>query len=495
MISKVMKRRSLVAVGVVLAAFSGAANAQMAIPSDVQDTCPVPTKTFNSWFESGSASLNGAVNAADSLAFPTVNTVCDFYQWGEQMFLWLTSPEDDGLVLNGQSIFTVSPADAKGNRELVANAGAADFKTAVRSQKTDYVGEIKQAGGGGVLMSQGKSLVYYGLHVNEVYAYFLTGQKSDSFPGTTNFPRNSADMRALEAYVKTTFPDVALDDAESLVMEIKTSWVDAATVADPTEYLTIDAKVPAYSVNADNTTLTPTGTTLQMTLALVGMHVVGTVQNHPEFVWSTFEHVSNAPDGTYWYRDAKGDSVKKAYDSSGKFLFMPSGGSRTNANAECMAEVADGSIVANLNTSKTAPVCEGGIVPSNTYRAFPWGNPEGGESDAIVQNNTLLLSVNNSVINQLSAGDVRKNYVQIGGIWTSASSPTADAPIPAQDPHFSFFDMRGSLTLSNTSMETYHQGSTCFDCHSLSENAKSSFDPFELLHIYSQIIPLPLPSK
>jgi hypothetical protein len=28
---------------------------------------------------------------------------------------------------------------------------------------------------------------------------------------------------------------------------------------------------------------------------LVGLHVVLTVKDHPEFVWATFEHVRNAP--------------------------------------------------------------------------------------------------------------------------------------------------------------------------------------------------------
>lgn len=495
MISSATKWQQLAVTGIILTSMSGPAYAQMVIPSDVQDTCSVPDKTFNSWFDSGSTTLNGSVKPADSRAFPTVHTICDFYQWGEQMFLWLVSPEGDGLVLNGGSIFSVSPADAQGNRNLVVNPGSTGVKTAVRSQKTDYVGEIKQAGGGGVLMSQGKSLIYYGLHVNAVYAYFLTGQKGGSFPDTTNFPRNSKDVNALEAYMKAAFPGVALDDPESMAIEIKTSWVDASTLADSSKYVTMDATVPGYKPNADNTKWTPTDTDIPMKLALVGMHIVGTVQNHPEFVWATFEHVSNAPDGRYWYTDSKGNAVEQAYDSSGDFLFMPSGGSQTNANLECMAEVTDGSIVANLNASKTAPECGGGIVPSSTYRAFPWGNPEGGESDAIVENNTLLLSVNNSVISQLSAGDVRKNYVQIGAIWSHAPGPTDDAPIPAQDPDFSFFDMRGSLTLSNASMETYHQGSTCFDCHSLSKGAKSSFEAFELLHIYSQIVPLPLPGK
>lgn len=33
-----------------------------------------------------------------------------------------------------------------------------------------------------------------------------------------------------------------------------------------------------------------------VTVALVGLHVVGTTINHPEFLWATFEHKLNSPE-------------------------------------------------------------------------------------------------------------------------------------------------------------------------------------------------------
>ena len=32
-----------------------------------------------------------------------------------------------------------------------------------------------------------------------------------------------------------------------------------------------------------------------MTVALIGLHVVGQTDNHPEFLWGTFEHKMNSP--------------------------------------------------------------------------------------------------------------------------------------------------------------------------------------------------------
>ncbi len=63
-----------------------------ALPSNPQSSCTVSPQTFNSWFQSGTVAVNGVVNPADSVNFPTNNTNCDFYSWSMQMFLWLTSP-------------------------------------------------------------------------------------------------------------------------------------------------------------------------------------------------------------------------------------------------------------------------------------------------------------------------------------------------------------------------------------------------------------------
>lgn len=37
------------------------------VPSDAQDFCPLDSATFNGWFQSGTASVNGVVNPANSL--------------------------------------------------------------------------------------------------------------------------------------------------------------------------------------------------------------------------------------------------------------------------------------------------------------------------------------------------------------------------------------------------------------------------------------------
>ena len=56
-------------------------------------TNPNPSCVANiaPWFQSGTVTLNGAVNPANSLNLDTSNN-CNFYLWSEQMYLWMTSP-------------------------------------------------------------------------------------------------------------------------------------------------------------------------------------------------------------------------------------------------------------------------------------------------------------------------------------------------------------------------------------------------------------------
>jgi hypothetical protein len=85
------------------------------LPADAQQTCTVSQPLFNSWFQSGSVSLNGAVNPANSLTLDTTPN-CNFYSWSEQMFLWLTSPSTNvgsGRVFNSAPFYDVSPSRNK----------------------------------------------------------------------------------------------------------------------------------------------------------------------------------------------------------------------------------------------------------------------------------------------------------------------------------------------------------------------------------------------
>lgn len=95
-----------------------------AVPTDAQDACPLSAATFAGWFQSGSVSLNGVVNPANSLI--NLAPDCGFYAWSEQMFMWLNSPAPTAYgggahIFDSPAFYDVSPPDAGGNRTLLTH--------------------------------------------------------------------------------------------------------------------------------------------------------------------------------------------------------------------------------------------------------------------------------------------------------------------------------------------------------------------------------------
>lgn len=92
------------------------------VPTDAVDACPLSAATFAGWFQSGSVSLNGVVNPANSLN--NLAPDCGFYEWSEQMFMWLNSPAPapyggGAHIFDSQAFFDVSPPDGSGNRTFL----------------------------------------------------------------------------------------------------------------------------------------------------------------------------------------------------------------------------------------------------------------------------------------------------------------------------------------------------------------------------------------
>ncbi|WP_299602858.1 hypothetical protein [uncultured Tateyamaria sp.] len=493
--------KTLVCFTAACAAVAGPVWADSIVPTDMAPTCVVSSDTINGWFAGGSVAENAAIDAPDSVTFTSTYNDdpdrCDFYTWGAQMFLWLTSTDGTKLVLDSPNFFTIAPVDSSGNRVFIENTASTPTALQVRSEKADTpagddIGEIGQAGSSGVLMSQDSSLVYYGLAANDAYAYFLTGQKdpTSNLASKTTFPYTQADLTDLQTYMSDSWSGTTLLTGNQLAMELKTSWVEASTLSDSGTYLTIEGTIPNFVANADNTAMSVDATTptKTVTLALTGIHVVGTVQDHPEFVWATFEHYNNAPDAPYYYLADDGTITLNDFDSNHDFLFMAESGAQDGANIECMKANKDGTIAVNVSGTGE-PVCEGGIVPSNTVREYPWGSLANDPSSTTVTNNTLLLSINNSVRSQLAKGDIRANYIQTGSVWTTTPPSGGAAPIPNQTANQAL-NLRGSTTIANMTMETYTQGTNCFSCHNLTEGTPNSFEEFGLSHVYSEIEPL-----
>jgi hypothetical protein len=287
---------------------------------------------------------------------------------------------------------------------------------------------------GNVLMAQNGTLVYYALQVNDVYAYFLTGQKNGVISATT-FPTTPAALNSIVTFGlahSKTFPD-----ANALAIELKSAWIET-TGLDTSKYVTMTATIPTY-------TQTPTQWTVsgskQAQLALVGMHVVGSTAGHPEMIWATFEHVNNTRNTQYTYTNNANAPVTVLQDNGGTWTFSTTPpAAPANQNQPLLS-------VSGLNIVAANPPTP--IGPSDIIRVNPWGMPGTSTSS-----NTEVISINNSVISQLAGGDIRKNYIMTGSTWTAGGAPPSGG------------NQVGTNQLANSTMETFFQPSNCFNCHS-----------------------------
>jgi hypothetical protein len=570
-----------------------AAQAQT-IPSDAAPNCPVSTTEFSSWFLDHKPSTDGVVTPANSIKLDT-SVNCNFYEWSERMFLWLTSPSSSGHIFEDKTFYQVVPlgdtgslrflslAESKGKLQMRLRAAQPDAhglqvifdkdhvahevipaqkgKPMVRDSVT---GKMKQvtgiavmngaamihdaagrpikpkfsfkpeltvngaspvqefivggktvyldAGGNpvvpdqgqagsteGVLIAQNKSLVYYTTHVNDVYAWYLTQQslKNGLKPPTNiQFPVSTEQVAPIVEYALKVGHTV-IPDPEALAMELKASWVEVSDAQAP-NFITIKATVPDYIRTEKEWKLTTK--TRNVTLGLIGLHVVGSAHNHPEMLWSTFEHFGNAPNVPYSYVNnaTPPQIVKVSNDTAGPWMFCQMNCPATSIVQLAKLDDTTGNII-------QPPGSTAAIGPSDTLRLHPWGAATNTAPNALVkiaaQSNSDVISVNSSVLGQLVGQDVRKNYFFVGSTWADSGATPANPYYGAIDPGTSPppppsspGNEVGTSQISNTTMETYQQGSlsssyysisgNCFDCHQSNQVTVS--------HIWTSLKPLPV---
>ncbi len=350
--------------------------------------------------------------------------------------------------------------------------------------------EIGEAETGGVLLRQDRTLIYYGIAVNDVYAYFLTGTKGGGItPAPTQFPTTQAELQKIVDFAN--LHNKKFLDQDALAIEVKTAWVEAAGLANPNSYITMMGTVPTYDTG-NPTKWTPKGQKTVL-LALVGIHVVGSASGHPELIWATFEHFGNSPNGAYTYNSINGPNPKTVpQKTTGNWLFCASGAN--SGFNEARQGVNGAEIDATPPATPPDPAIPGTIGTSNTIRFKPFGGATNQDPNPLVPSvaasNTQIISINQSVIGQLVGSDVRKNYYLLGATWTAGGgAPTA--PFPNGNGV-------GTSQLANSTMETFQTGTNgnfgrafnCFSCHNNQDALHPTNSPnatTNVSHIYDAI--------
>lgn len=340
---------------------------------------------------------------------PPSNPECGFHQFAWQWFLQLVSPTSSG---SGERHFETMPMLSEHNcKKKSSSPGSGLF---IRTGKEDQppfaftaLEKIHQAGMSDILYDQNGKVVFYTVY----YTQSECEAKGKAFK-------------------------VPSEDGTGATTELKLSWriIDESEADD---YYTTRATIKK------NTYL----------LGLVGFHLVRNTRNHPEFIWATFEHRSNAPDCT---------QPQPAPYTGWSFL--------SSTCAQCLEKhsvatcnAAPHNCKLNTGTNPKTPPIEGG-TPSEVCQVDAWGG-------GTLTNRQNIVSLNKSMRTLFSRNtdDVMKpfaNYQLVGTLWLS--NPEAQrAP----------WNAAGSVDLANTTMESFtqhtnfgpaSQGKGCFSCHTYS---------------------------
>ncbi len=382
-------------------------------------------------------------------------TNCMFHQWSWQKFLWLTKPLPSGHPLFEDSMILV-------DNQMVPVAPVGGVALVLTDDG--------QAGSGGILQSNAafssngvSDTVYYSIYTN------ATLQKAaDSF-------KNLIIKDPALLNNRYVFPIGSL--------ELKVAWVNvtALPASQASSYYTTEA------------ILQPSGK--KITAALLGMHVVGVVINHPEFIWATFEHNDMAPE----YNWRTNPAVDVPVSSPDAKLFFPKGDTSTYVDLQWP--------VANPSHQKD-------------FAIYPFGVPRVADpaKDSFMQTsqkepvNINNLKGLNACVAPALAKDVWQNYFYNGSIWLSMDNLT---PAQQADTIAKLAKkignvtpgtlVRGSTACYNITMETFMQDVSnipihtmqptnlfnCFTCHnSLStitlsgKSYPNSNSPLYLSHIF-----------
>jgi hypothetical protein len=411
--------------------------AQAADTSGTQGFCPQI-----GWAEGLANYLNA------NAAFPTQDTPigaddCQFHQWSWEAFVWATA-----LDSNGVPRFMNLPTPSQ-----LLNAGTPSgkrttpLKLAARSSTPHGVAGFVE-GAGAIVEADGNMLVapngypvYASVHMNP--SYFGTAQKNMiANGGYVSQPADSY-FNVGDAVFKATW--LRLEDGQT----------------PPAGAFVTQAQVPILHVLRTKTTaaVAPNGQYTTVSVALVGLHVVGYTINHPEFLWATFEHKTNAPmlpDNTF----------STSGSDPSNYTFYKANTPFTQVNLQNSSPA---TLNFDMATQKFSP-------PTNAVQE----NRTGGEnnSPAGPQNIMNINQASQTVLTGLkSPQSTFANYNLIGTVWMQPNSYSLSS---------NQINGVGSVNLANSTAETFVQAASnkdpskvlnCFLCHNASSYSFQKYPP------------------
>lgn len=363
------------------------------------------------------------------------NSNCAFHLWSWQAFLWLTEVQDNGFL----RFVNFPTKEAVFNDDLGSSAG---LNLTVRTAKSTGIetetplNEINQAGTGGVLVDHNGRAIYFSQHFNPQMTARIIASDWNSPEELNNLDPDAVDHngRLINIFREGD-------------IELKAAWKIVAPGEDTSGFFTQPATI--QKLKNKNGKIIVSKRSQKVTVALVGLHVVGWIEGHTEAVWATFEHVKNAPD----YQVNQG---YKSPVSNQDFTFYTA----NTTPQDCNQNSVD-SLTLNERTQTLTPITQ-------ACRQYPFGESAGSSSDNV----TAIKTLNSSVWQQAQDTDMVQNYFEVGAIWQTSNSEFLDQnPLPLNSTLQK--NILGSPLLSNTTIETFTQNvqslNNCFSCHNTTQ--------------------------
>lgn len=273
----------------------------------------------------------------------------------------------------------------------------------------------------GPLIDQNGQYTRYEILTNETMFNYIIDNQLYSKAGQTAFAKDA------------DFPSSNTESHQIGAIMLKAAWIKMGGKFDPSRYHTTFALV--YNNPEEQPGVEPACSLEQV--GLVGFHIAHKTDAEPQWIWSTFEHIANAP--------TKGETpTLSAYN-----FFNPA--------------------------------CQDCAVNEPPPRPWNPANPHTPATQVervipITEDTQQLNALYHAALANAVPGSVWLNYELVSTQWpTNATSPTDPTGVPA--PSF----------LANTTLETYIQGevkqtsSSCMACHNNATGTNGLFSDFTYL--------------
>jgi hypothetical protein len=377
---------------------------------------------------------------APTAKMPTTEptTDCAFHEWSWETFVWATALDPNGVP---RFMMMPTPTDLVSTKPDADKEGLRPLRLAARSLKPhatngapEVAGAIVEADGNMMVAPNGYP-VLASVHMNP--SYFRTAKKNLIYDG--NYEKNpdqDAYFAVGDAIFKATW--MRLDPGQK----------------PPVGAYTTQAEVPILTIDRTTSLVVTTGKTTQATVALVGLHVVGMTDGHPEFLWGTFEHNVNnpqTPDNTF---------TTAGTDSKG-YTFYAANTPYTSVNTP--NKVTPATLTFDEKSQRFTPITNAVLE-----------NKTGGETNSPDgPTNIANLNASSQRFLQGQTGNevVFASYNLIGTVWMKPNTYVTTNP---SWKNLGSTDAVGSVNLANSTAETFVQVANdsvmknvanCFSCH------------------------------